>query len=145
MGQGLRTASALLVAENLGIPIADVEVVVGDTRVAPQHLTAGSWGTASALSAIDSGLVELRKHLDSPATGDVDVAAAVANSGGPRSRSRYRSSGSASRRRCKSAPRAASRSTPAPFTRTASRSAGPRISWRCEWNRPRGGSGCRAC
>ncbi|WP_431922443.1 xanthine dehydrogenase family protein molybdopterin-binding subunit [Amycolatopsis tucumanensis] len=81
MGQGIRSAIALTVARDLGVPAADVVVLVGDTRVAPQHLTAGSWGTATALPAVQSGLAELRKHLDVPASGDVDVAAAVAATG----------------------------------------------------------------
>ncbi|MCI2423539.1 xanthine dehydrogenase family protein molybdopterin-binding subunit [Saccharopolyspora sp. K220] len=81
MGQGIRSAIALLVAQDLGIPVSDVVVRVGDTRVAPQHLTAGSWGTATALPAVHAGLVELRKHLDVADTGDVDVAAAVAANG----------------------------------------------------------------
>jgi xanthine dehydrogenase YagR molybdenum-binding subunit len=77
MGQGIRSAIALLVAGDLGIPARDVEVRVGDTRFAAQHLTAGSWGTASALPAVHAGLRELRKHLNVADTGEVDVAAAV--------------------------------------------------------------------
>lgn len=83
MGQGIRSAIALLVANDLGIPAGDVEVRVGDTRFAAQHLTAGSWGTASALPAVHSGLRELRKHLNAADTGEVDVAAAVQRAGHP--------------------------------------------------------------
>ncbi|MEU0797048.1 xanthine dehydrogenase family protein molybdopterin-binding subunit [Amycolatopsis sp. NPDC005961] len=83
MGQGIRSAVALLVSRDLGIPVRDVEVRVGDTRFAAQHLTAGSWGTASALPAVHSGLRELRKHLNAADTGDVDVAAAVERAGRP--------------------------------------------------------------
>jgi xanthine dehydrogenase YagR molybdenum-binding subunit len=83
MGQGIRSAIALLVAGDLGIPTSDVEVRVGDTRFAAQHLTAGSWGTASALPAVHAGLRELRKHLDAADTGEVDVAAAVQRAGHP--------------------------------------------------------------
>ncbi|MGH8921704.1 MAG: xanthine dehydrogenase family protein molybdopterin-binding subunit, partial [Actinomycetes bacterium] len=83
MGQGIRSAVALLVAQDLGIPVRDIEVSVGDTREAPQHLTAGSWGTATALPAVHSALRELRKLLDAAAVGDVDVAAAVAAAGHP--------------------------------------------------------------
>ncbi|MEV7039683.1 xanthine dehydrogenase family protein molybdopterin-binding subunit [Amycolatopsis sp. NPDC051061] len=83
MGQGIRSAIALLVARDLGIPARDVEVRVGDTRFAAQHLTAGSWGTASALPAVHSGLRELRKHLNVADTGEVDVAAAVERAGHP--------------------------------------------------------------
>ena len=49
MGQGIRTALAAAVARTLAIPPESVAVLVGDTRVAPQHVTAGSWGTASAV------------------------------------------------------------------------------------------------
>ncbi|WP_410671719.1 xanthine dehydrogenase family protein molybdopterin-binding subunit [Amycolatopsis sp. cmx-4-68] len=83
MGQGIRSAIALLVAGDLGIPVGNVEVRVGDTRFAPQHLTAGSWGTATALPAVHSGLRELRKHLDAADTGAVDIAAAVERAGHP--------------------------------------------------------------
>lgn len=51
MGQGIRTALAAVVARKLGVAPERVVAVIGDTRVAPQHLTAGSWGTASAIPA----------------------------------------------------------------------------------------------
>lgn len=51
MGQGIRTAVAAAVADRLGVPIAAITVEVGDTGGAPQHLTAGSWGTATAAPA----------------------------------------------------------------------------------------------
>ncbi|GAA2630823.1 xanthine dehydrogenase family protein molybdopterin-binding subunit [Dactylosporangium fulvum] len=81
MGQGIRSAIAYLVADDLGIDVDRVTVVIGDTRVAPQHLTAGSWGTASALPAVQHGLQELRKVLGTAGVGPVDVAGAVAASG----------------------------------------------------------------
>jgi xanthine dehydrogenase YagR molybdenum-binding subunit len=82
-GQGLRSAVALLVARDLGVPVDRVVVRVGDTRVAPQHLTAGSWGTASALPAVRTALGDLRTTLGVPDSGDVDVAAAVRATGEP--------------------------------------------------------------
>ncbi|GGK95639.1 xanthine dehydrogenase [Sphaerisporangium melleum] len=81
MGQGIRTAIARLVADDLGIEIAAVKVGVGDTRSAPQHLTAGSWGTATALPAVHAAL---RDRLGVPRTGPVDMRAAVAATGGSR-------------------------------------------------------------
>jgi len=81
MGQGIRSAIARLVAGDLGIAANAVTVAIGDTRLAPQHLTAGSWGTASALPAVHAGLRELRKHLDVADEGPVDVAAAVGATG----------------------------------------------------------------
>ena len=53
MGQGIRTALAATIGRKLGVPLEDVVAVVGDTRVAPQHVTAGSWGTASVVPAAD--------------------------------------------------------------------------------------------
>ena len=51
MGQGIRTAVANAVATELKIRADAVVVTMGDTRGAPQHLTAGSWGTATAIPA----------------------------------------------------------------------------------------------
>ncbi|MEU3985771.1 xanthine dehydrogenase family protein molybdopterin-binding subunit [Streptomyces sp. NPDC026672] len=81
MGQGLRTAVARAVAADLGIATGRVRTVLGDTRGVPQHLTAGSWGTASALTAVHAALRELRARLGVPAGGPVDLAAAVAATG----------------------------------------------------------------
>ncbi|MEU6556416.1 xanthine dehydrogenase family protein molybdopterin-binding subunit [Streptomyces sp. NPDC046915] len=81
MGQGIRSAIALLVAEDLGIPVRDVAVQVGDSRVAPQHLTAGSWGSATALPAVHKALRQLRQQLGVADTGALDVAAAVRATG----------------------------------------------------------------
>jgi xanthine dehydrogenase YagR molybdenum-binding subunit len=84
MGQGIRTAITLLVADDLGVQPTAVQVSVGDTRRAPQHLTAGSWGTATALPAVHAALRELRTQLGLPDTGPVDLRAAVAATGAPR-------------------------------------------------------------
>ncbi|WP_432826907.1 xanthine dehydrogenase family protein molybdopterin-binding subunit [Dactylosporangium sp. CA-092794] len=84
MGQGIRTAITRLVTDDLGVPAAAVELDLGDTRRAPQHLTAGSWGTATALPAVAAGLAELRARLGLPAAGPVDLRAAVAATGAPR-------------------------------------------------------------
>jgi xanthine dehydrogenase YagR molybdenum-binding subunit len=53
MGQGIRTALAATIGRKLGVPAEDIVAVIGDTRAAPQHLTAGSWGTASAVPTAD--------------------------------------------------------------------------------------------
>jgi xanthine dehydrogenase YagR molybdenum-binding subunit len=63
MGQGIRTAIAAVVARELGVPAADVVAVIGDTRAAPQHLTAGSWGTASAIPAAADAAAAMLKAL----------------------------------------------------------------------------------
>jgi xanthine dehydrogenase YagR molybdenum-binding subunit len=71
MGQGMRTAIAVTVARALGAPVAAVEVLLGDTRAAPQHLTAGSWGTATALPPVLEAsqrlMEDLRKNAGSTA------------------------------------------------------------------------------
>lgn len=63
MGQGIRTAIALTVARVLGAPVAAVEILVGDTTAAPQHLTAGSWGTATALPPVQEAAQRLMDDL----------------------------------------------------------------------------------
>ncbi|MET8563537.1 xanthine dehydrogenase family protein molybdopterin-binding subunit [Streptomyces flaveolus] len=83
MGQGIRTAVARAVAGDLGVATGCVRTVLGDTRGVPQHLTAGSWGTATALTAVHAALRELRARLGAPAWGPVDLAAAVAATGRP--------------------------------------------------------------
>ena len=59
MGQGIRTAIAVTVARALGTPVAAVEIALGDTAAAPQHLTAGSWGTATALPPVVEAIERL--------------------------------------------------------------------------------------
>jgi len=63
MGQGIRTALANAVARKLGIDPAKVDAVIGDTRGAPQHLTAGSWGTATAVPAAEQAAEKLLVDL----------------------------------------------------------------------------------
>lgn len=63
MGQGIRTAIANLVATRLDMDPDDVEAVIGDTRGAPQHLTAGSWGTATAIPAVEQAIGKLVSEL----------------------------------------------------------------------------------
>ncbi|WP_077001834.1 xanthine dehydrogenase family protein molybdopterin-binding subunit [Variovorax sp. KK3] len=72
MGQGIRTAIALTVSRALGAPVAAIEIRLGDTAAAPQHLTAGSWGTATALPPVMEAtqrlLDDLRQHAGAAAT-----------------------------------------------------------------------------
>ncbi len=51
MGQGIRTALSNIVAAKLGIAPDRVTAEIGTTGASPQHLTAGSWGTATAVPA----------------------------------------------------------------------------------------------
>jgi xanthine dehydrogenase YagR molybdenum-binding subunit len=93
MGQGMRTAIAVTVARALGAPVAAVEILLGDTRAAPQHLTAGSWGTATALppvlEAAQRLMDDLRKNAGSTAgESGVTALALLRASGRPFRRSR---------------------------------------------------------
>jgi xanthine dehydrogenase YagR molybdenum-binding subunit len=63
MGQGIRTALAAAIGRKLGIPAANVVAVIGDTRAVAQHMTAGSWGTASAVPAASDAADALLKAL----------------------------------------------------------------------------------
>jgi xanthine dehydrogenase YagR molybdenum-binding subunit len=63
MGQGIRTALANAVGGKLGVSPETVRAVIGDTRAAPQHLTAGSWGTASAIPAAEDAADAMVKAL----------------------------------------------------------------------------------
>jgi xanthine dehydrogenase YagR molybdenum-binding subunit len=47
MGQGMRTAIAAVLLRGLDIDPERLEIAMSDTRDVPQHMTAGSWGTAS--------------------------------------------------------------------------------------------------
>ena len=52
LGQGARNVVAGAVAEVLDIPVDAVTVEIGDTTGAPPHLTAGAWGTTTAVPAV---------------------------------------------------------------------------------------------
>jgi len=73
MGQGIRTALAAAVGRKLGVPVTNVVAVIGDTRGSPQHMTAGSWGTASAIpnanEAAEAMLKAMAKLSPGGATG----------------------------------------------------------------------------
>jgi xanthine dehydrogenase YagR molybdenum-binding subunit len=63
MGQGVRTALAAVLARKLGVSADCVTAEIGDTRAAPQHVTAGSWGTASAVPAASEAADAMLKAL----------------------------------------------------------------------------------
>lgn len=66
MGQGMRTAIAMTVARIMRAPPGSITVQLGDTAAAPQHLTAGSWGTATVLPPVEQAAIglmaDLRQH-----------------------------------------------------------------------------------
>jgi xanthine dehydrogenase YagR molybdenum-binding subunit len=63
MGQGIRTAIAAIVASKLGVPAERVTAIIGDTDAAPQHVTAGSWGTSSGVPAAAQAADEMLAAL----------------------------------------------------------------------------------
>ncbi|WBV42607.1 xanthine dehydrogenase family protein molybdopterin-binding subunit [Pseudoroseomonas cervicalis] len=64
MGQGLRTAILAMLVAYLDIDPDRVEIHLGETETAPQHLTAGSWGSASTLPAVRQAALALRERLE---------------------------------------------------------------------------------
>ena len=63
MGQGVRTALAAVLARKLQVAPDRIVAVIGDTRVTPQHLTAGSWGTASVVPTASDAADAMLKAL----------------------------------------------------------------------------------
>ena len=78
MGQGARNAVAATVAQILEVSAAQVTTLLGDTAGPPAHLTAGSWGTATAVPAARQAALDMREALrrlraDVRADGDGDA------------------------------------------------------------------------
>ena len=63
MGQGIRTVVANVLLDQLDIDPDKLEIVVGDTSAAPQHLTAGSWGTASTVPVADKAARQMQAAI----------------------------------------------------------------------------------
>ncbi|MEN7538207.1 xanthine dehydrogenase family protein molybdopterin-binding subunit [Aurantiacibacter flavus] len=63
MGQGMRSVVAAEIINVLQIDPERLTVELGDTSVAPQSLTAGSWGCASAAPAARAVALEMRGQL----------------------------------------------------------------------------------
>ncbi len=64
MGQGIRTAILQAVLRHIDIDPHRLEIVVGDTSAAPQHMTAGSWGSAGAIPAAEKAARQMQNRLD---------------------------------------------------------------------------------
>jgi xanthine dehydrogenase YagR molybdenum-binding subunit len=64
MGQGIRNAIVAVVVQKLGVPADRVRAEIGDTRGVPQHVTAGSWGTASVVPAASAAADAMLKALN---------------------------------------------------------------------------------
>jgi xanthine dehydrogenase YagR molybdenum-binding subunit len=63
MGQGMRTAIVQAVMKHIDIDPDRLEIVIGDTSAAPQHMTAGSWGTASVVPASEVAARRMQQRL----------------------------------------------------------------------------------
>ena len=78
MGQGVRTAIANVVAARLGVAPENVVAVLGDTRGVHPQLTAGSWGSASAIPAAEKAcdaLLAALSDLGVDTSGTLDLSA----------------------------------------------------------------------
>jgi xanthine dehydrogenase YagR molybdenum-binding subunit len=64
MGQGIRSAIVAAMGAHLDIDLARLDVVIGETDGAPQHVTAGSWGTSSVVPAVQKVAEQWRRKLD---------------------------------------------------------------------------------
>ncbi|MER9648682.1 xanthine dehydrogenase family protein molybdopterin-binding subunit [Mesorhizobium sp. M0199] len=60
MGQGIRTAIAAVLLGGLDINPDRLEIAIGDTTAAPQHMTAGSWGSAGAIPVTAKAVDRMR-------------------------------------------------------------------------------------
>jgi xanthine dehydrogenase YagR molybdenum-binding subunit len=63
MGQGIRSAISLVVADRLGVDPAAIRLTLGDTVAPPQHITARAWGTASACRAVYDACNKVREEM----------------------------------------------------------------------------------
>lgn len=63
MGQGIRTVIAAVLMRELDIDPRKLEIVIGDTSAAPQHMTAGSWGTASTAPIAEKAARQIKDSI----------------------------------------------------------------------------------
>lgn len=63
MGQGIRTVIAAVLLRELDIDADKLEIVIGDTSSTPQHLTAGSWGTASTAPLAEKAAQQIKASI----------------------------------------------------------------------------------
>lgn len=64
MGQGMSTAIAQVLLARLRINPARLGITLGDTTAAPQHGTAGSWGTASSVPVATAAAARMIAAFD---------------------------------------------------------------------------------
>jgi xanthine dehydrogenase YagR molybdenum-binding subunit len=63
MGQGMRTAIVQALIKHIDIDPHRLEIAMGDTSAAAQHMTAGSWGTSSAVPATEAVARRMQERL----------------------------------------------------------------------------------
>lgn len=63
MGQGIRTVIAAVLLRDLDIDPDRLDIVLGDTTAVPQHVTAGSWGTASAVPVAEAAAAKAKAAI----------------------------------------------------------------------------------
>ncbi len=63
MGQGIRTTIVQAVLKHVDIDAERLEIAIGDTSRAPQHITVGSWGTAGAVPAAEAAARQMQARL----------------------------------------------------------------------------------
>lgn len=64
MGQGIRTVIAAVLLRELDIDAGKLDIVLGDTTAVPQHVTAGSWGTASAVPVAEAAAAKVKASIE---------------------------------------------------------------------------------
>jgi xanthine dehydrogenase YagR molybdenum-binding subunit len=69
MGQGICNTVVAIVQRRLGVEPGRITVEIGRTGLTPQHLTAGSWGTATVVPAADEACDALLRELEGPPNG----------------------------------------------------------------------------
>jgi xanthine dehydrogenase YagR molybdenum-binding subunit len=75
IGNGAYTIMAQTVADRLGVPVQNVEVVIGDSVLPPAPITAGSNSAASTCNAVAHACDQLKAGLKGPVTTPVSVTA----------------------------------------------------------------------
>lgn len=63
MGQGIRSILTQVLIRELAIDPTGLDLAIGDTAAAPQHTTAGSWGTASGAPVAAEAAVKLNAAM----------------------------------------------------------------------------------
>ncbi len=77
LGQGMYTMMAQVAAEQLGVPIENVTVSLGDTDLPPTIVAGGSAGTASLAPAIMAACEAIRRRLQTDGLANADVITAM--------------------------------------------------------------------